>query len=311
MSIQQTGQTVIFYAFFTASKIGKTGLSVTVDIYSPSNTLLVMGGSALAVGGGLYYYSLTGASTGTAGDYKAIFKTADTTVDRQHEPALWVLGPTWTQNLDAAVSTRSSHTAAQAAQAVWDYLVSAATTVGSLGKRLVDFLDVAISSRLADEDYTAGTGGATAAEIWSNPERTLTQPAAQVAAIVAGADLTIKRTTAAVIALTGLGSLEDRTQLWFSIKRKASDADSEAMIHLTEADGLVYLDGAAAPENTSSLVVTNELTGALSISLDAAATRALGAGKYAYDIKALFPTGPRVLTEGTLAVTPAVTHAIS
>lgn len=40
-------------------------------------------------------------------------------------------------------------------QAIWDALTSALTTVGSIGKRIVDNLDAAISSRMATFTYTA------------------------------------------------------------------------------------------------------------------------------------------------------------
>jgi hypothetical protein len=40
-------------------------------------------------------------------------------------------------------------------QAIWDALTSALTTVGSIGKRIVDNLDATISSRLATSGYTA------------------------------------------------------------------------------------------------------------------------------------------------------------
>lgn len=64
--------------------------------------------------------------------------------------------------IDAAVSTRLASagytappSAATIAAAVWDYLTSAATTVGSLGKLLVDNINATISSRLASASYTA------------------------------------------------------------------------------------------------------------------------------------------------------------
>lgn len=44
---------------------------------------------------------------------------------------------------------------AAAVQAIWDALTSALTTVGSVGKLIVDYLDAAISSRLASASYTA------------------------------------------------------------------------------------------------------------------------------------------------------------
>ncbi len=95
-------------------------------------------------------------------------------------------------NLDAAVSSRSSHSAADVwaaatrtitggtittnsdktgyalsaggVQAIWDALTSALTTAGSIGKLLVDNVNATISSRSSHS----------AADVWANVTRTLT-----------------------------------------------------------------------------------------------------------------------------------------
>jgi hypothetical protein len=103
--LEQVSTSVKFLAFYTASKQGKTGLTVTVDIYNPSGTQIVTAGSATALGGGLYSYTLT-SNNSAEGEYAAIFKTTDSTVDAQHIPSLWVLGRAGVENLDAATSTR-------------------------------------------------------------------------------------------------------------------------------------------------------------------------------------------------------------
>lgn len=109
--IQQKSQAVVFDAFFTSASVGKTGLSPTVDVYDESGNLIVSAASATTVGGGLYTYTLTGGNTGDAGNYRAIFKTTDTSVDQKQLPGLWVVGPTWAENVNATVSSRSSHSA--------------------------------------------------------------------------------------------------------------------------------------------------------------------------------------------------------
>lgn len=64
------------------------------------------------------------------------------------------------------------------AGAVWDHLLTAITTTGSIGKLIKDYLDAAISSRLATAGYTAPpTSAAIRGEIDSN--------STQLAAIVA------------------------------------------------------------------------------------------------------------------------------
>ena len=85
--LEQVSNSVKFLAFYTASKQGKTGLTVTVDIYNPSGTQIVTDGSATALGGGLYAYTLS-TDNSSEGEYAAIFKTTDATVDAQHIPSL-------------------------------------------------------------------------------------------------------------------------------------------------------------------------------------------------------------------------------
>lgn len=79
-------------------------------------------------------------------------------------------------NLDAAISTRSTLTAADVwtyvnrtltgfilpnseIDKIWDYLGSQATTVGSLGKKIADFLDTTVSSRATGAQVTAALAG--------------------------------------------------------------------------------------------------------------------------------------------------------
>ncbi len=125
--------TLCFYSQFTSSKLGVNSLTVTWDIEQitradGTRTALVTGGAtSITVGRrGLYGYVLTNADL-TLYDYVATAITATTTVDQQEVPALWTLWST------------SWHDAA----------TSIMTVVGSIGKRLADYVDAAITSRLA------------------------------------------------------------------------------------------------------------------------------------------------------------------
>ena len=157
--LEQVSTSVKFLAFFTASKTGKTGLTVTIDIYDPSGSQIVTGGSATAIGGGLYSYTLS-TNNSAEGEYAAIFKTTDATVDSQHIPSLWVLGRAGVENLDATVSSRSTLTAAQ----VNSEADSALSDVG-LTTTITGRIDQAISTRLAAADYTAPTSAPTVTAI--------------------------------------------------------------------------------------------------------------------------------------------------
>lgn len=186
--LEQVSTSVKFVAFYTASKTGKTGLTVTVDLYDPSGSQIVTGASATAIGGGLYAYTLS-TNNSAEGEYAAVFKTTDSTVDSQHIPSLWVLGRAGVENLDAATSSRlasSAYTAPTAAPTVTairqemdsnstklsnlDAAVSTRSTLTAaqvnaevdtalsdvgLTTTITGRIDQAISSRLASASYTA------------------------------------------------------------------------------------------------------------------------------------------------------------
>ena len=150
--LEQVSTSVKFVAFYTASKTGKTGLTVTIDIYDPSGTQIVTGDSATAIGGGLYAYTLS-TNNSAEGEYAAIFKTTDSTVDSQHIPSLWVLGRAGVENLDATVSSRlstSGYTAPSAAPTV----AAIRAELDANSTKLAN-LDASVSSRLASSAYSA------------------------------------------------------------------------------------------------------------------------------------------------------------
>ena len=106
--IEQISNAISFYGFFIESKVGKTGLTVTVDVWrintAGTATEVVTGGSATEVGDGLYRYTLAVGSVTVEGEYVCVFKTATTSVDQQHIPALWVIQKAGVENLDVSLS---------------------------------------------------------------------------------------------------------------------------------------------------------------------------------------------------------------
>jgi hypothetical protein len=171
--IEQVSTSVKFLAFFSASKQGKTGLTVTIDIYNPSGTQIVTAASATAIGGGLYSYTLS-TNNSAEGEYAAIFKTTDATVDAQHIPSLWVLGRAGVENLDAATSSRlagASYTAPTAAPTVTAIRqeIDANSTQLSAIKAKTNALP---ASPAATGDIP--TESEIAAEVWAKPTTELT-----------------------------------------------------------------------------------------------------------------------------------------
>lgn len=104
---EQVNNSLTFLAFFTESKLGKAGLTVTWDIIKNGSSLST-GNAATAIGGGLYSYTLSSGSVDAEGLYVGIAKTSTSTVDQQHIPSLWTVGKGGIEYLDASVGTRAT-----------------------------------------------------------------------------------------------------------------------------------------------------------------------------------------------------------
>jgi hypothetical protein len=251
--LEQVSNSVKFLAFYTASKQGKTGLTVTVDIYNPSGSQIVTAGSATALGGGLYSYTLS-TNNSAEGEYAAIFKTTDSTVDAQHIPSLWVLGRAGVENLDASVSSRSTLTAAQVNAEADTALSDVGLTTTITGR-----IDQAISTRLAGSAYTAPTTAPTAAAVASAVRTELTEISnldASVSSRLAAASYTAP-------ANSDISSIKSKTDNLPASPAAVSDIPTTAQISaavegslLNEADGQQILNaivGAIGNQNLSEV----------------------------------------------------------
>lgn len=88
-----------FAAHFIESKVGKTGLTVTVDVWrhEPDGTAteIVTGASATEMGDGFYRYELSAANNNVdRANYYATFKTATDTVDQRDLAGAWTVDHT-------------------------------------------------------------------------------------------------------------------------------------------------------------------------------------------------------------------------
>lgn len=83
-----TGVAIRRVAFFVASGVGATGLTVVCNVYAPDGTThLVTNGACVEIAGGGYSYTLAQGSNTVAGDYLFIFSTAGT-ADVKHVAAV-------------------------------------------------------------------------------------------------------------------------------------------------------------------------------------------------------------------------------
>ena len=88
MSLARKNTALTFEFFFVESKVGKTGLTVTLDVWKkvPGSAAseIVTAASAVEMGDGLYVYELAaGSNDADRAAYTAVAKTATSTVDQQ------------------------------------------------------------------------------------------------------------------------------------------------------------------------------------------------------------------------------------
>lgn len=157
MIIEQSNQGIRFSAFYTSSGLAKTGLALgsvlTVDVYKPNGTTLVSGAAPSAEdGSGWYHYNVSSGTVATnTGLWVATFKSTDATCDQQHIGDRVYVGPTWANNLDTNVNSRSSLTAA----GIWAYSPRTVTSYGTLLADVWSYTDRELTA--FDFDVTVGT----------------------------------------------------------------------------------------------------------------------------------------------------------
>lgn len=207
-------------------------------------------------------------------------------------------------------------------EAVFDALYAASATgalpvstggivAGSFAAGAIDAAAIAANAIGASE-LAADAATEIGTAVWVSATRTLTQSAASVVAAVSGSDITIARGDTLSAALTGLGSIANRSKIWFTAKRAKSDADSDAIIQITEAGGLLTLNGTTGTSGNGSITVDDEDDGDITIALDEVASAALKVEDLVYDVQVLRSTGAvNTLTEGRATVSADVTRATS
>jgi hypothetical protein len=132
------------------------------------------------------------------------------------------------------------------------------------------------------------------------------------AAKVAGTTITLRRGDTATIQLTELGNISARTKLWFTVKRSTAETDSAAIIQVTEAGGLVTLNGAASTTGNGAITIDDAVLGNITISLKPAATMQLNPANGLHaDVQMLTVSGVTTLTAMDVVIEADVTLAIA
>lgn len=293
--IEQIGNPLKAGAFFVATKQGKTGLTVTVDVYRDW-TKIVTAGSASAIGDGIYTYTLSAGSVTVEGVYLFLFKTADTSVDQQHLIASYLVGSAGIENLDTTVSSRlaaSAYTGAPTASA------TAAQVRTELATELAR-IDTTISSR----------GTLTANQVWTNASRTLTMTSAEIAVAIAATGLTATRGDDWQISLTDLPDMSDRDEVWLTIKSSVNQADTLATVKINTG-GLDRLNGADASARAANGALSFVSDTAIDVILAAVESAELIAKPYVYDVQMRTNAGKvSTLRSGVFTIDADVTREI-
>lgn len=274
-----------FYAFFTASRVGKAGLTVTADVYRSTDDVKVVSAAAVnEIAGGLYSYAYTSA---TPADYVAVFKTADTTVDMQEIAALVP------QQLPATAQTGEYSTALTAIQADLDNHaqykadVSSLATQASLNavKAKTDQL-VFANQRVNANASVDSTGLATEATQLQILGRLSSNPLPQLLVSVAGSTISDIRGNDWAISISGV-TLTGKIQ--FAIKKSDSLPDSLSEIFVDSVTGLIVQKG--LPSTTPQLAQLTYSGDTLTIVVDASVTAQLAKGTYVYGIQSVSTSG--------------------
>jgi hypothetical protein len=151
------------------------------------------------------------------------------------------------------------------------------------------------------------------AAVWSFATRTLTQAAASVIAAVSGSVVTQPRATTWNFSITGLGNITARTDLYFTIKRRTTDADTAAVVQIEETAGLIVINGGApAAAGNGTLTVTDAVAGDVTVTLAAIESEKLRAtDNLQYDFKMVTAAVVQLLTRNRFNISDVVTGAIT
>jgi hypothetical protein len=182
---------------------------------------------------GVYDYSYSGADSL---DLIGLFHTTDTTVDRQDLHS---------HPYDALIL--ASISVLPTVATIWDRLLTAITTAGSVGKLIKDNLDAAVSTRATPADVTVNASVAVTT--------------ADAVVLAAGnVAFTSYAHTSQIITSTSTEDLASATKVWFALKDSYLETDAQSLIFIEKTAGLTHVGKSAI---VSPIVTTD---GSLTVS---------------------------------------------
>jgi hypothetical protein len=286
-----------------------------------TGSIVVTAGNAVEVGDGLYKYTLASGSVTVEGEYTAVFKTGDATVDQQWVPSLWIVGRDGDEHLTADIpaSAPAMITPQQVRDAMKLAPTATADAAGSVDKHLDDIqafgapptpptaaaIEAEILDALTSDHTLPGTVGKAIGDVnargdpWVAPSRTLTQTGAQAAAAMTGSDLLIRRDVTYTATLTGINFPALWTRCYLTVKVGSSDEDAHSIIRLAVSkpaapllDGLLCLEQTPYATLAHGSLVANEGASTLAIVLaDDATALLLSREGLVYGVKFILSDG--------------------
>lgn len=168
---------MVWMADSTDHVTGKSGLTLTITASKDGAAFASISPTVTDLGSGWYNLALTTTHTNTLGAFALHITSAGADpTDTLYEVCV---------ELPGVVADKTGFSlSAAGVQAIWDALTSALTTAGSIGKRLADDIDAAISTRLATSGYTAPDNSDIAA-IKAKTDNLPTSPADETLVIAA------------------------------------------------------------------------------------------------------------------------------
>ena len=333
--IEQKSTTVTFYAQFLVSGAAGTGLTITATVYKGSDgTALASAQAATEIGGGVYRYLYSG-GIATKDELVCVFNEAAATADQTDVPSLWVVGPVWTENLDANIAGVETKvdlqataadlvthdgkmdtltiqlTATDAALAVVDGNVDDVETLLTALDVKHDATDVALAAIPTTDPllapvpaaYAANTAGWALGQI-GTAVITVTTPLAtdgSTITLVRGDDYLVAEGRSVTFTSTGWEDLTAADPIDFTLRRRAQAFGSGS-------DPIIFTVEDAVASRTTG-VGTQSIT----FEFPAASTNNLlpGTSTGKYDIQATLASGAIVtLLTGVVTVTEDQTRAV-
>jgi len=277
---------IILSAAFTASKIGKTGLTPTVTCYATerstgTRTTVVNAQNMTEVGLGLYEYRLASATPETH-DYKWCAVTADSSVDQQQVHG-WI-GPfagayaTQLAYLDALVSSRLATAGYTAPLSAAGVRTAVGLASANLDTQLAGLAQPGDAMDLTSDAIDDVAAAAAAAGVTVNATVALSATEAETVA-TGGLALRSFHTFAQSVNSTSAAALNTATKVWLALKERDTDLDAAAVVLIEAAAGLTVLAGAAYGTTAHGTLVVSGSAGAWTITagLDEVATGLLAA----------------------------------